>query len=101
MEQTALRKHLEQFHIEWSERLGETGELLARDLKQLVDLILEEYQEIVQERIKATVAPWALVGNEELIPLNKISKEGLAGLLANPDYISNGELWELIKLRFP
>ena len=101
MEGLTLREYFEQFNAQWTERLGTTGESLARDLSQLVDLILEEHKSILEEIVKERVASWALSESEEKIPLDKISKEGLALLLTNPDYISNGELFEIIKARFP
>lgn len=98
--ESELRKYLDQFHSEWSERLGGTGEDLARDLRKLVDLLLVEQEEIATEATKRLVDSWALADSDEKIPLNKISKDGLVGLLANPDYISNGELMEILKARF-
>ena len=97
---TEIQHYLKEFHDKWAGHLGETGELLANDLRKLVDLILHEYEAIVEETIEKRVASWALANSKEQIPLNKISKEGLAKLLANPEYISNGELWELLKPRF-
>jgi len=99
--ESELRKYLDQFHSEWSERLGGTGEDLARDLRKLVDLLLVEQEEIATEATKRLVASWALAASDEKIPLDKISKEGLLVLLANPNYISNGELMEMLKARFP
>ena len=100
-EPVKLLEYLEQFSIQWNERLGATGELLTRDIRQLVDLILIEHQEITEELIKIQVSPWALADNDEKIPLSKISKDGLIMLLTNPDYISNGELLEILRARLP
>ncbi len=96
-----FKSHLDAFEIQWKERLGDTGEALARDLRQLVDLLLIDQTRLLDERIKEQVASWALINSDEKIPLEKISKEGLAILLANPGYISNGELMEILKQRFP
>ena len=96
-----LRDCLDQFHAKWSERLGVVGEDLARDLNQLVDLLLIEQEDFIDERVKERVASWALVGSDEKIPLSKISKDGLLRLLTDPNYISNGELMEMLKARFP
>ena len=101
MTEYELRNHLDQFHSEWSDRLGSTGDHLAQYLRKLVDLLLVEQEEIVTEATKRLVAPWALADSDERIPLDKISKEGLLMLLANPSYISNGELLEMLKARFP
>ena len=100
MEMT-VREYMEQFRTQWRERLGDTGDSLARDLNILVEVILAEHREILDEALKERVASWALIDSDETIPLTKISKEGLAQLLANPDYISNGELFEIFKARFP
>ena len=96
-----LRSHMAEFQTKWGERLGGVGEDLARDLAQLVDLLFMEQERIIDETVRERVASWALAGSDEKIPLNKISKEGLMILLANPDYISNGELMEMLKARFP
>ena len=52
MEGLTLREYFEQFNAQWTERLGTTGESLARDLSQLVDLILEEHKSILEEIVK-------------------------------------------------
>ena len=100
-EPTKLEEWFNEFHTEWREHLGDTGERLAKDLKQLADLLLIEQSSLLDERIDARVASWARAGSDEKIPLDKISKEGLSMLLANPDYISNGELLEILKARMP
>ena len=95
MKEINVREYMEEFRAQWHEHLGSTGDDLARDLSQLVDVILAEFEAIVREN----VASWALVNSDEKIPLSKISKEGLVHLLANPEYISNGELFEVLKTR--
>lgn len=96
-----FRQHFDEFEARWRERLGSMGGDLAHDLRQLTDLLLVEQTQILDEMIRSRVASWALAGSEEKIPLDRISKEGLALLLTNPEYISNGELMELLKQRFP
>ena len=95
-----IREYLEQFRIQWTERMGEVGDALARDLRMLVDLLLTEEREILVEVVESKVAPWAIADSSEKIPLEKISKEGLAQLLQNREYISDGELFEILKLRY-
>ena len=99
-ERDFIQAHLEQFRIQWTNRLGSVGNDLSRDLCQLVDLLLEEHHRIAIEAVNETVEPWARLGSEERIPLSKITKEGLASLLMNPEYISNGELMKILKQRF-
>ena len=96
-----LRQHFEEFEVRWRERLGAVGGDLARDLRQLTDLLLMEQKRVGEETIRNRVASWALVDSDEKIPLDKIGKDGLMTLLTNPGYISNGELMEILKQRFP
>ena len=95
-----IREYLEQFRIEWTERMGGMGDALAKDLRMLVDLLLTEEREILVEVVESRVAPWAIADNSEQIPLEKISKEGIEKLLQNREYISDGELFEILKLRY-
>lgn len=85
---TALNELQEKFEREY----GRMGEEYVRDMRQIIDLVLQQHEEIVRE----IVAPWALVGNEEKIPVEKFSNN-LAPLLCNPDFMSDGEIWELLR----
>ena len=96
-----FRQHFDEFEARWRERLGTMGGELAHDLRQLTDLLLVEQTQVLEEIIKSRVASWALSDSDEKIPLHRISKEGVAILLTNPEYISNGELMEILKQRFP
>ena len=79
---------------------GGMGDALARDLRMLVDLLLTEEREILVEVVESRVAPWAIADSSEKIPLERISKEGIEKLLQNREYISDGELFEILKLRY-
>ena len=94
-----VQEVLQQFGDEWRKRLGSTGDDLARDLTLLADAILAENELAIEEVVRKRVASWALADSDEKIPLNKISKEGLVQLLTNPEYISDGELLEILKAR--
>ena len=94
-----FRAQFDELEGKWRERLGSTGEEVVRDIRQVADLVLIEVERLVSKYVKETVSPWALVGSTEKIPLEKISKEGLDLLLSDPEYISNGELLEILKLR--
>lgn len=70
-------------------RLGaEEGAYWARQVRQLVDLAFAHLDDLITER----VAPWALIGSKEKIPLDKLSRLGIMKLLYNPDFISEAEL---------
>ncbi len=92
---------VQQVSGEWETRFGDVGAELARDMRKIVDLLLEYVDEnyVTEEKLRSMVAPWALQGSDELIPLSKISKEGLERLLANPGYITDGELIEILASR--
>ena len=100
-EQNPFRKYFEEFEAEWSERLGQTGTALRRDLQKLTDLLLIETREVAREQIRELVASWALSGSEEVIPMEKWDKEGVLRMASNRDFISDGELLELVRMRFP
>ena len=96
-----FKSFFEEFEAQWRERLGGTGKALSRDLRMLTDLMILHQTELIDERVKQQVASWALANSDEKIPLDKISKDGLLALLTNQVYISNGEIMEMLKLRFP
>ena len=102
---TSIQETMEKLKADWRERYGIVGEEQSRDLNLLVDAILvyteERNLELMNQVVNERVASWALANSDEKIPLDKISKEGLAILLANPDYISNGELLEMLRVRWP
>lgn len=98
-ELVSLKAEFDELEGKWRGLLGSTGEEVARDIRRVADLLLIEQERLVAEYIRETVSPWALVGSTEKIPLEKISKDGLALLLSNPEYISDGELLEILKLR--
>lgn len=81
----------EEFQTRWVERLGETGRDLTNDLRQLVDLILIEQDELIKER----VASWALRGSDETIPVSKLDKEGIIRALFAPGFMTTSERVEL------
>ena len=87
----------EEFQAKWEEKLGETGRDLTHDLRQLVDLILIDQQERVDERVKELVAPWALQGNDEKIPMSKLDREGIMLAVRAPDFMDDGERREFIQ----
>ena len=100
MEESQIRDAMEKFRADWHRRLGESGDVLARDLNLLVDAILKETELIIDERVRARVAPWALIDNDDVIPVSKFSKEGILKLLGNREFISDGELFEILRTRF-
>jgi len=66
----------------------ERGREWARRLRDLVDLLALD----VRSQIRPSVAPWALAGSQDLIPLEKLDREGIRALVQNPAVVPDEAL---------
>ena len=104
-EYTTIAEATRKITDEWRSRFGEAGNAMADDADKIIELVLLHLEQIyltreqVAEMIRLSVAPWALAGNEDPIPMEKIDKSGVIILVTNPDFITDGELMEIIKTR--
>ncbi|MYD21681.1 MAG: hypothetical protein F4X04_05530 [Holophagales bacterium] len=66
-----------------------------RDCAQLVDLLFVELDARVRER----VAPWALAGSEELVPIEKLDKAGIFKVMAQTEMFTVEEMLQALVQR--
>ena len=104
-EYTTIAEATRKITDEWRIRFGDAGNIMADDADKIIELVLLHLEqtyltrEQIAELIQLSVAPWALAGNEDPIPMEKIDKFGVIMLVTNPDFITDGELMEIIKTR--
>ncbi len=87
-----IQEALQSLEERFAQRVGEAAAAeWAREVGQLVDLILIN--------VRDAIAPWALAGSDEKIPLEKIDRNDLMAILRDPDFVSGEELLEALRYR--
>ncbi|MCY3928641.1 MAG: hypothetical protein OXG81_10220 [Acidobacteria bacterium] len=70
----------------------EVQEAWNRDVRQLVDILFVELDARIQQRVE----PWALTGNDALVPVEKLDKDAILSLIAKTEMFTIEELaWAL------
>ena len=68
----SMERFYNQLQAKWGEIIGEDASELVRDLHTYYELIREEIHDTSERAFRENVAPWAVLGSEDKLPMEKI-----------------------------